>query len=106
MCADVFILKEDLLNTFYVLSTLNKKRRKSYNLFDCWVSVVIVSELIDSFSKNLLSMYYAPETTLDPKTSEKEQKEKAQSLDSGCSQQRNRDTYRQLQICVTRALEA
>lgn len=89
-----------------MLSTLNKKRRKSYNLFGCWVSVVIVSELIDPFSKNLLSMYSAPETTLDPKTSEKEQKEKAQSLGSGCSQQRNRDTYRQLQICVIRALEA
>lgn len=106
MCADIFILKEYLLNTFYVLSVQNKKRRTSNNLFDRWVNVLIVSELIDSFGKNLLSMYYVPDTTLDTKNSEKEQKEEAQSLHTGCSWQRNHDMYRQSQIGVARAMKA
>ena len=95
MCADVFVLKEYLLDASYVLSTPNKKRRKSYNLFDGRVNVLIVPEFNEPFSKNLLSMFYVPDTMLDTKNSEKELKEKVHSLDSGHSQQ-NHDIYRQL----------
>lgn len=52
MCADGFVLKDYLLNISYLFGTLNKKGRKSYNLFDGSINVLFV----DLFSMGTYSV--------------------------------------------------